>query len=155
MAACHGSQDCWIQCPWLSNHGSTRDSWTLTGKSGSISCWVTAPLFWVLVHTRFCLYPPRVCFPQSCGSSIIKSHWPSKSNSLGLSVLLPGPQVGKSGVGPRTFATVWELLWYNCSSVCGPAKQLYGGANGNLLQENLCHVLRLPGLLQPEPLSPR
>ena len=49
---------------------STRDSWTLTGKSGSVS------------------------------------HWPPKSNSLGLSVPLPSPQVGKSVVDPRTFLTM-------------------------------------------------
>ena len=42
---------------------STGDSWTLTGKSGSVS-WVTAPFSWVLVCTRFCLCPPRVCFPS-------------------------------------------------------------------------------------------
>ena len=34
------------------------------GKSGSVSCWVTAPFFWVLVHTRFCFCSPRVCFPS-------------------------------------------------------------------------------------------
>ena len=34
------------------------------------------------------------------------------------SVLLLDPQVGKSVVGPRAFATLWELLWYNCSLVC-------------------------------------
>ena len=39
---------------------------TFTGKSGSISCGVTAPFSWVLVHTRFCLYPPRVYFPVLC-----------------------------------------------------------------------------------------
>ena len=39
---------------------STCDSWTLTGKSGSVS----APFFWVLVHTSFCLCPPRVFFPS-------------------------------------------------------------------------------------------
>ena len=44
-------------------HTSTRDSWTLTGKSGPVSCGATAPFFWVLVHTGFCLCPPRVCFP--------------------------------------------------------------------------------------------
>ena len=39
-------------------------------------------------------------------------------------------------MGPRTFLTVWEFLWCNCSAVCGSsAWQLYGGANGNLLQE--------------------
>ena len=36
----------------------------LTGKSGSLSCGVTAPFSWVLVCTRFCLCPPRVCFPS-------------------------------------------------------------------------------------------
>ena len=34
------------------------------GKSGSVSCGVTTPFSWVLVHTRFCLCPPRVCFPS-------------------------------------------------------------------------------------------
>ena len=54
-----GSQDCCSQCPWscsrpLLTHASTKDSWRLTGKSGSVSCRVTAPFSWVLVHTRFC-----------------------------------------------------------------------------------------------------
>ena len=66
----------------LSTHASTRDSWTLTGQSGSVSPGVTA-FSWVLVHTRFCLCLPSL-FPQSCGCSVIKSHWPSKSNSLGV-----------------------------------------------------------------------
>ena len=47
-------------------HTSTGDSWTLTGKSGSVSCGVTAPLSWVLVPTSFSLCPPRVCFPVLC-----------------------------------------------------------------------------------------
>ena len=42
-----------------------RDSWTLPGKSGSVSCGVTASFSWVLVCTRFCLCPPGVCFPSS------------------------------------------------------------------------------------------
>ena len=46
-----------------STHASARDSGTLMVKSGSISYGVTSPLSWVLVHTRFCLCPPRVCFP--------------------------------------------------------------------------------------------
>ena len=40
-----------------------RDSWTLPGKSGSVSCGATAPFSWVLVHTTFCLCPPRGYFP--------------------------------------------------------------------------------------------
>ena len=46
-------------------HTSAGDSWTLTGKSGSV-CGVTAPFSWVLGHTRFCLCPPRVYFPVLC-----------------------------------------------------------------------------------------
>ena len=39
-------QDCCIPCPWphstlLLTHSSIRGSWTLTGKSGSVSCVVT------------------------------------------------------------------------------------------------------------------
>ena len=45
---------------------TTRDSWTLTGKPVSVSCVVTAPFSWVLLHTRFCLCIPRVCFPVLC-----------------------------------------------------------------------------------------
>ena len=45
-------------------HASARVSWTLLGKSGSVSCGVTAPFSWVLMCTRFCLCPPRVCFPR-------------------------------------------------------------------------------------------
>ena len=56
-------------------------------KSGSVSCWVTDPFSWVLVHTSFCLYPPRVYFLVLC------------------------------------------KFW-----------QLYGGLNGDLLQEGLCHT---------------
>ena len=68
-------------------HISAKDSWTLTSKSGSVSCGVTAPFSWVLVCSKFCLCPPRVCFPVLC------------------------------------------KFW-----------RLYGGVNGDLLQEGLCHT---------------
>ena len=60
---------CYTQCPQpcsrpLLTYISAGDSWTLTGKSGSVSFGVTAPFSWVLVCTRFCLCPPRVCFPS-------------------------------------------------------------------------------------------
>ena len=59
----------WTQCPWSCsrpplNHTFSGDSWTLTGKSGLVSCEVTAPLSWFLVCTKFCLCPARVCFPS-------------------------------------------------------------------------------------------
>ena len=59
-------------------HASTRDSWTLTGKSGSVSWRVTAPFSWVLVHARFfffvCVCVYHSLFPWSCvtfGGSIV------------------------------------------------------------------------------------
>ena len=58
---------CYTQCPQPCNrppatHAYARNSWQ--GKSGSVSCGVTAPFFWVLVCTKFFLCPPRVCFPS-------------------------------------------------------------------------------------------
>ena len=84
--------DCYTQHPRPCSrppltHASTGDSWTLLGKSGSVSCGVTAPFSWVLVHTRFYLCPPGVYFPVLC------------------------------------------KFW-----------QLYGGVNGDFLQEGLCHI---------------
>ena len=44
-------------------------------------------------------------------------------------------------MGPRTFLTVQEFLWYNCSALCGSsAWHLCGGVNGDLLQEGLYHT---------------
>ena len=58
---------CHTQCPQPCSrpsptHPSAGDSWTLTGKSGSVSCRVTAPFSWVLVH-KVLMCPPRVYFP--------------------------------------------------------------------------------------------
>ena len=62
---------CCTQCPQPCTrppptHAFIGEYWTLTGKPGSVSCGVIAPLSWVLVHTRFCLCPPRVYFPFLC-----------------------------------------------------------------------------------------
>ena len=46
-------------------HASTGDSWTPTGKSRTVSCGVTAPFSWVLVH-KVLLCPPRVYLPVLC-----------------------------------------------------------------------------------------
>ena len=59
---------CCIQCPWphsrlLSMHATTGDSWTPTGKSGSVSCGDTAPFSWFLVHTRFFCALQESVFP--------------------------------------------------------------------------------------------
>ena len=113
-----GSQDCYIQCPWphsrpLSTHASAGNSWTLTGKSSSLSYVVTPPFSWVLVHTGFCLCSRRV-FLQSCGNSVSNPTGLWSQIPWGFSVPLSNPQVGESVVGPRPFATVGECLWYNC-----------------------------------------
>ena len=68
-------------------HTSAGNSSTFMGKSGSVSCGITAPFYWFLVCTRFCLCPPRVCFPVLC------------------------------------------IFWW-----------LYGGFDGDLLQEGLCNT---------------
>ena len=62
---------CYTQCPQPcsrspANHASSGNPWTLTGKSGPVSCGFTAPFSWVLVHSGFCLCPPRVYFPVLC-----------------------------------------------------------------------------------------
>ena len=79
---------CCTQCIWLFSRlpltqTSIEDSWILMGMTDSVSYWLTAPFFWILVHTKFCLCPKSL-FPQSCVSSVIKSHWLPKSNSLGV-----------------------------------------------------------------------
>ena len=64
---------CCTQCPRLCNrppltHASAGNSWTLMGKSGSVSCWITAPFYWVLVHTRIFFFCPlqRSVSPVLC-----------------------------------------------------------------------------------------
>ena len=93
--------------------------------------YLLAPGFVLYLYKQPCT--PNL-FPQSCGSSGIKSHWPPKRIPCGFSGPLPDPQVGTSIVGPRTFLTVRDFLGYNCSAVCGsPAQRLYAGVNGDLL----------------------
>ena len=65
------------------------------------------------VH-KVLLVPSKSLFPQSYGSSVIKSHWPPKSNSLRFSVPLLDPQIEKSVVSPRPFLTVFCSLWVIC-----------------------------------------
>ena len=69
------------------NHTFAGDSWTLTGKSRSVSFGITAPFCWVLVHPTFCLSLQESVSPFLC------------------------------------------KFW-----------QLYGGVNGDLIQEDLCHT---------------
>ena len=108
--------DCCCQCPCpcgepLSTHTSRWDPPTLAGSFGSVSCgvtcWVTvscevtAP--WLLLVCASALQDWCLCFPQSCRSPVVKSHWPSRSDSLGI----PSPFVGSPG---------WEA-WYGVQNL--------------------------------------
>ena len=72
----------------LLTHAFAQASWTLSSKSGSVSCGVTAPFSWVLVYTRFCLCPPSVCFPHfsSVAQSCLTLCDPMNRRTPGLSV---------------------------------------------------------------------
>ena len=86
--------DCCCQCPYrwgepLLTHFSTGDPPTLVSSFGSVSCGVTAPFLlssgsWCMQDFVCALQDWSPCFPQSCGSPIIKSRWPSRSESLGI-----------------------------------------------------------------------
>ena len=59
---------CYIQCPQPCirpplTHASARDSWTPIGKSGSVSCGVTAPFSWALVHKGL-FVPSKSLYPS-------------------------------------------------------------------------------------------
>ena len=55
--------------------------------------------------------PSKSLFPQSCGSSVIKSHWPSKSNSLRVLSVYQIPRLG---------SLLWALgLLQQCENIFG------------------------------------
>ena len=65
---------CYTQCPQPCSrpqltHTSAGDSWTLMGKSGSVSCGVTAPFSWVLCAQAF------VCALQELVSPVLCKFW--------------------------------------------------------------------------------
>ena len=81
----------------LLTHASTGDSPTLGGGFGSVSYGLSAPLF--LFSESWCtqgfvcvqaLQAWNLCFPQTCGCLVIKSHWASRSESLGTPSLFFG-----------------------------------------------------------------
>ena len=90
---------------------------TLAGSSGWVSCGVTAPPFCVLMHTKFCLCPPRL---ESLVPSVL---WKACDQiPLALKARFPGDSQSLCWIprlGFRTFVIVGELLWCYCSPVCG------------------------------------
>ena len=82
--------------------------------SGLVSSGVTALFFWVLMHARFCL----CSFPQSCGSPIIKSHRPSKSDSLRIPSLFSGYPAWEPWYGAQNLHNSGKTLVLLFSSLC-------------------------------------
>ena len=112
-----------------------------SGSFVSVSCGVTAPFPWVLVGRRFCVCSSRVESLSPSPVKVLQSNLTGLQSQipLGLLVLLLDPKAGKPDVGLRTFTTVGELLWYNCSQVCGlPTWQVWG-----LILSWLCPSYRL------------
>ena len=91
----------------------------------------TAPFSWLLVHARFCLCSPRVCFPSPV--KVLQSNPTDALSQIswGFSVPLLDPQVGKSVVGPRTLLTVWDFFSIIVLQFVG--RLLYGFMLGNVV----------------------
>ena len=117
--------------PLLTNT-SVQDFWTLTGKSGSVSCGISAPFSWVLVCTRFCLFPPRVWWKQ----------WQT--------LFLGGLQITADGDCSHEikFLVLWEKNYDNLDSILkrrhyfankGPSSQSYGFSSSHIWMWELDH----------------
>ena len=83
------SQDCCIQCPLIPWQVTVNPCLCQRLLDTHRQVWLS--LLWD--HCSFLLgpgvhkilfVPSKSLFPQSCGSSVIKYCWPSKSNSLGI-----------------------------------------------------------------------
>ena len=133
-------KNCYIQhpspcCSPLSADASAGDSYTLTGKSYSISCGDTSPYSWLLVHIRFCLCLLWNFYNQIPLASKVK--FPGVFSPFGSTLC------GEVCSCLRTSLTVQQFLWIIMWMI---AYQLYGGLKGNVLQDSLCYKLHGPGL---------
>ena len=91
------------------------DSWTLKGKSDSVSCGHNAPFSWPWCSQGF-VRALQESVPPVLWKFCDQTHCLQSQIAWGFSVPLPRSQVGKSVVGPRTFLTLQEFLWYNHSA---------------------------------------
>ena len=118
MVLCtHCRTRCPRPCSRPLTHASARDAWTLTGEPGSVSRGVTAPVSWVLVHTRFCLCHQE-SVSQSCvssGGSVVGLMTTSSKRSMAYAIT-------KSAAprAPASAAVVacCRIGGMNCSSTC-------------------------------------
>ena len=102
--------------PWqvTATHISTGDPTSLTSRSGTVSCEVTAPFPWVLACTRFCLCPPRVesVFPPVLCCSVAQ---------LCLTICYP---MDCSMPGFPSFTIFWSLLKFMSIESVMPSNHL-------------------------------
>ena len=104
---------------------SARDPPMPAGRSGPISCWVSAPFPWVLVHTGPCLCPSRVEFlflPVLWKSyNLIPLAFKARPSGASLSCCLT----------PQLSCLMWgsglSLQWQNfCGTVVHPYSRAWG-----------------------------
>ena len=100
-----------------STHDLAGDSWTLTGRSDSVSWGPCSFLLGPGAHKVLFVPSKSLCFPSPV--EVLESNPTGLQSQIpwGFSVPLLYPQVGKSVVEPRTFTTE-RVLQYNCSPVC-------------------------------------
>ena len=117
---------------------SASDSWALLGKSGSVSCGVTAPFSLVLGHTGFCLCPPRVCFPvlckfwQLCGGWIVTTYKRPYATPKSAAPRAPAPAAGhcwpyllRRRSDTALARSLWDLRVLVCTGLFEPSKCLW------------------------------
>lgn len=116
------------QGPWSCSEpqlppASKGDPPILAGKSTPVPYRVTAFFpsgSWCAKDPVCSLQEWSFCFLQACGIPVIKPHWPSKADSLGVPLPVAGPQGWEAWHGAHSFTSVGEFLWYNCFPVCHP-----------------------------------
>ena len=115
-----------FQCPHpcgepLPTSTSTEGPPTLAGSFGSVSCGVTAPLLWVLVHAKFCLCPPTLesLFPSVLWKSYHQIPLALKVRYLGhFQSLCRIPRLGSE---PSQQCEDFFILWFSSLWVTHPA----------------------------------
>ena len=111
------------QCPQpCSRPPPTRLCRRLLGKSGSVSCGVTAPFSWTLGHTRSSLCPPRVCFPvlcKFCGGLMATSSKRAYAKPRSSAPRAPAPVAVHCWPGPPQETFKHSSVWVSVKSL-GP-----------------------------------
>ena len=106
---------CYTRCPQpCSNppptHANTRVSWTLTGKSGSVSGGVTAPFSW---YTQGSVYAH-----QESVSPVLCKFWQLYGRVIGDLLLLRAYAKPKSAAGTKPYIMSPEHIHLITGSLC-------------------------------------